>query len=340
MGNNGVHGDQATVQLPLGFIAALSDAGSVQQILNTTAQWLPSIVRAERASVALRTGDGAGLEVFAMGGNEAIAVGAVLPIEGSLVGRVFRERRTINFTDHSGSDAPDAKMLVQAGLMTCLDAPLLSAGECFGTVNLGHSEIGFFDVEAERVLTSLGWLLGSSIRIHRQAMKMEELANTDPLTGILNRRAFNRAGGKAWREYVDRKRDFAVVLLDLDDFKSINDNNGHGVGDAVLCSVATNLRQTVRGSDVVARVGGEEFAIILPDVSPEAGRSWAEQLRNRIERSMVPTDDSHVRYTASIGVSISDSCDRSFESVFARADRALYGAKEKGRNQVILANGC
>ena len=340
MNNAATSGDSSNglVSLPAGFVAALGEAGSVAEILDTTASWLPSVVRAERASITLVTDDGRGLEVFAMGGNQAIAVGAVIPIVGSMAGRVFQERRTINWTDLEGSEAPDARMLVDAGLLTCVNAPLLSAGECFGTVNLGHAEPGFFGPDAELTLSSLGWLLGSSIRVHRQVADMEVLANTDPLTGLLNRRAFNRAGADAWDAFVGRTQAFALALLDLDNFKSINDLNGHSAGDAVLCSVASNLQQAVRASDVVARIGGEEFAIVLSGVTLETGRSWAESLRNRIATCIVSTDDDPIRYTASIGVAVAQPRDASFEAVYGRADRALYQAKRQGRNKVVLAN--
>lgn len=325
------------VSLPAAFITDLGAAGSVEEILDTVATWLPSIVRADRASVALATPNGDGLEVFAMGGSHAIALGSLLPIEGTLLGRVFRERRLIHFRDHTDSPAADARLLVEAGLRSCMNAPLLSAGECFGTLNLAHAEPDHFDPEAERLLSALGWLLGSSIRVHRQMAAMEVLANTDPLTEVMNRRAFGRAGSGVWERFARHNQPFTLLLLDLDNFKAINDRHGYGAGDAVLRSVSGDLRQSIRASDVVARIGGEEFAVILSGVTPESGRSWAESLRKRIASCTVSTDSDPIRYTTSIGMAVARRGDKSFEAVYGRADRALYTAKAEGRDRVVLA---
>ena len=149
--------------------------------------------------------------MFAIGGNQAIAVGAVVPVEGTLIGQVFRERRMINVGDHTDSPAADARMLTEAGLRTCLDAPLLSAGECFGTLNLAHAEPHHFGPDVERLLSAFGWLVGSSIRVHRQIAATEELANIDPLTAVLNRRAFGEAGGGVWERFARHTQPFSPV---------------------------------------------------------------------------------------------------------------------------------
>ncbi len=330
--------DEKYVRFPAAFIEALGEAGSVSEILDTTATWLPSVVDAERASVTLIDEARKSLEVFAMGGNQAIAVGAVLPVEGSMVGQVYQEHRVIDFADLSKhQNTPDAKMLVASGLNSCMNGPLLSAGECFGTVNLAHPDKGFFGPETASVLGALGWLLGSSIRVHRQVEAMRLLAVTDALTGLLNRRAFIDAGNEVWDRFTAEGSAFAVALLDLDSFKAINDLYGHGAGDAVLSAVAGQLRSAVRGDDVAARVGGEEFAIVMPGASSARADALAESLRARISDSDVVTEEGTIRYTVSIGVAASLPGDQSFESVYARADRALYDAKRGGRNQVVVA---
>ncbi len=164
----------ASIQLPTWFIAELTEAASVTEVLDTVARCLPEVVHADRASVALVTRDGTGLEVFAMGGIDTVELGAVLPVEGSLLGQVFRDRRTINFPDISDAAAPDARRLVELGLRSVVNAPLISAGECFGTINLGHYEAGFFGPDTEVVLDSLGRLVGASLRLQKQVERLEE----------------------------------------------------------------------------------------------------------------------------------------------------------------------
>jgi two-component system cell cycle response regulator len=166
------------------------------------------------------------------------------------------------------------------------------------------------------------------------------MALTDPLTGLYNRRYalphLARIAGHAQTT----GRSFAVMLMDLDRFKSVNDTHGHAGGDAVLIEVAERFRTNLRAVDLVARIGGEEFLVALPDTSLAAARSTAERLRRVIEERPVrlPQGGStHV--TMSIGLAMcetGDGPDR-IDSLIARADNALMAAKAEGRNQVTVA---
>lgn len=165
--------------------------------------------------------------------------------------------------------------------------------------------------------------------------KLAEQADTDPLTGIANRRRFEKF---ATTELNRLKRQengvFCILMLDVDHFKEINDNAGHDVGDLVLQSLAELLKNSVRNIDLVARTGGEEFIIVLPDTDCEGARSVAAKLRELIEQMDVPGwTDIHAPITASIGLAEATK-DQTLQEIVKRADANVYKAKANGRNRI------
>jgi diguanylate cyclase (GGDEF)-like protein len=168
--------------------------------------------------------------------------------------------------------------------------------------------------------------------------RLREQSNTDYLTGLPNRRAFFNA---MEREVASARRHgygLVVLLLDIDNFKRLNDSHGHAVGDLVLTEVAQTLRRAVRMGDLVARCGGEEFVIVLSHSDRERGLQFAARVRQAIESTTVTCDGGlTLVVTASIGVADSESCGLDIEGLLARADAAMYEAKQSGRNQVVAA---
>lgn len=159
------------------------------------------------------------------------------------------------------------------------------------------------------------------------------MAVTDPLTGVNNR----RYATEKLAQIADGEAPFAVLMLDLDHFKMINDQHGHGVGDQLLASIAKALRRNLRVGDLLARIGGEEFLIALPGADPRRATRTAERLRGVIDRLRIlaPQTGLSVKVTASIGLAHSGKMrDRSVEALMETADQALYQAKMDGRNMV------
>ncbi|HYI37859.1 MAG TPA: diguanylate cyclase [Thermoleophilaceae bacterium] len=167
--------------------------------------------------------------------------------------------------------------------------------------------------------------------------RLRELANHDPVTDLLNRRRFEdelvRQVGRC-RRYGETA---CLLILDVDDFKGVNDALGHRMGDAALRRVATILKERLRVTDVVARVGGDEFAALLTGVGADDASGLAEQVRAAIEAAKVESGDQSVGVTASIGLKTLDSRIRDEDSAFVAADRAMYEAKAEGRNRVKVA---
>ncbi len=157
-------------------------------------------------------------------------------------------------------------------------------------------------------------------------------ASTDALTGLANRRSFFEIATREWQEVQRHHQSLAVLMIDIDHFKRLNDEYGHARGDAVLKRVATQMLFQLRSNDFAARIGGEEFAILLPHETPESARIVAERLREAIAHYK---DD--IPCTVSIGVAVSGKSVNDFLHLLKRADTVLYQAKQSGRNCVCVA---
>ena len=166
--------------------------------------------------------------------------------------------------------------------------------------------------------------------------ELHRLATTDALTGLLNRRAFLDRLGSDIARSLRYGRPLTLAMVDLDHFKRINDRFGHGVGDEVLVAFAGVCRTALRDADVVGRLGGEEFAVLLPETAIRRAASTAERLREAVEALRIPADGGPVAPTASIGLAMLGPGDDA-SRLMARADHALYAAKEQGRNRVVSA---
>ena len=166
--------------------------------------------------------------------------------------------------------------------------------------------------------------------LHQKIGKLRQDVQTDPLTGLRNRRGMDEALG-VWQA---AQHPFAAVALDIDCFKRVNDTHGHAVGDQVLQRLAELMRENARGGDVLCRVGGEEFLILLPGASLEVAEQVAERLRERLEQTDIP----HVGHvTVSLGVAHWPQHGSAIADVLQAADAALYEAKRTGRNRVVVA---
>jgi diguanylate cyclase (GGDEF)-like protein len=180
-------------------------------------------------------------------------------------------------------------------------------------------------------------IVGLLFEIDQLEIKMHKLAMTDELTGLRNRHALFLLAEQRL-DYAKRyQRIVSLLLIDVDYFKQINDKHGHLAGDEVLRHLAKLVKGFIRKSDIIGRLGGDEFLIMLPETDKQNALIYAEKLRRRIQQKTVAFNDSSIGMTVSIGVSTfeSDADINRIEDLLHQADTALYQAKRKGRNQIV-----
>ncbi|MFK4809257.1 PleD family two-component system response regulator [Devosia neptuniae] len=184
----------------------------------------------------------------------------------------------------------------------------------------------------------------TQIRRQRYATELRHSVNqtmamavTDDMTGLYNRRYFERHLGVMLSKAQSQGRDMALMILDVDHFKAVNDTYGHDIGDSVLKEFANRLKRNVRGVDLACRFGGEEFVVLMPDTDVRQAESIAERVRQSVaERSFEAGAGRMIGVTVSVGVTLNESLSDTPETLIKRADVALYRAKREGRNRVVF----
>ncbi len=178
------------------------------------------------------------------------------------------------------------------------------------------------------------WFIGLLLRINSIEQEMRNLATYDVLTGVYNRSTFFNIANTLLNLMKREKLDLTILFIDIDHFKNINDSYGHDIGDAVLKEFGSYLIKKIRNSDVVGRIGGEEFLIVLPKTNSTNGQKIAETIRQGlIDNEMAYTGNSSIRITISIGISSFNAMNESnIDQLVKNADSALYEAKRNGRN--------
>ena len=272
-----------------------------------------------------------------------------------LCARATLSDETFKITDAAAVPTLRTDPLVRAGIVRSFaGAPVHAApGHRIGTLCVLGAAPGSFDRSDLSQLTVLADLLSDTsalraragqavldlIAAERRARRYYDLAMTDGLTGALNRRAFVNVARREVARSARHRSPLSVIALDLDHFKSVNDEHGHAAGDAVLQRLCAAIEATVRDEDVLGRLGGEEFALLLPETAlPQAAR-LADRLRRVIAALRFEADGETESFTvtASLGVAQLRAGEACLENTLLRADRALYAAKCGGRDRVAEA---
>jgi len=167
--------------------------------------------------------------------------------------------------------------------------------------------------------------------------RLEVLASTDALTGLPNRQAIMNRAEKEFARARQTQLPLSIVMIDVDHFKAINDQHGHAAGDHVLKEVGAICQDVLRGSDVIGRIGGEEFVLLLPGAPQASAEQVAERMRARLAGTQINLHEKAFTVTASFGVATLSDDDNTLQEILDRADEAMYHAKHGGRNQVQTA---
>jgi diguanylate cyclase (GGDEF)-like protein len=269
------------------------------------------------------------LPAFAEGNNERIALGAVVVAAYTFfIAYELRRERRKSLQSH-----------IASVLVPCVHAAifLMPLGmQAFLPAAYAASWLNVFTLESLLYAVGTAFIVllmvkDNDVDLYRSA------ASTDPLTGLLNRRAFLESALRLCARQGERGQPVTMLMLDLDHFKSINDRFGHAIGDEVLRVFANVARSNMRGSDLVGRLGGEEFAVIVAEPMEFAGRI-GERLRASFETAGIQIGDHAIGATVSIGAAASHEPVTDIAALIARADAALYRAKHAGRNRLHAAD--
>ncbi len=218
-------------------------------------------------------------------------------------------------------------------------APVVYRNVLLGMVIIGdkfnHKPFSGWELKLFSLLTNFMAVALSNAKIYTH---LERVSLTDPLTGLFNRRYFENYLHKELARAERFNRPFSLVMMDIDNFKNFNDQLGHPAGDSLLKSIADIMAETARTSDIITRYGGEEFCIILPEITPDGAKIFSERLRHIIHAH--PFENRNVqpegRITISMGTASYPKNAQRVEDLIKKADTALYHAKRKGKNRVVV----
>lgn len=313
----------------------------------TEAQVLDAVVSAARAVVAcdlvVVAGWGAGVHrVRRVDGDAPESLQrSVFDDNAGIASAAVRSRQALPY---KGQFDPEAQYvftreLPLEGMRSVLCVPLVVRDEVIGTLTLAARRRGAFGGGARPLLGVLAANAAVALANAAAVRHLEEMATTDPMTGHLNKRALEGEFERRLRAATRFRRPLAVIVLDIDRFKSVNDTYGHAVGDVVIKGLGAVLSRCRRETDAVARFGGEEFVVVCEETDAAGATLLAERIREDLARQVFHTEKGALRVTCSLGVAAfpQDATERG--ALFEKADAALYTAKQSGRNQTRAAGG-
>lgn len=320
---------------------AISDVASsleIEALLQKLAWHAGILVRAELAALVVLDPETGEIQHFKSNIPPEVFPVKTMPAGRGLLGVILEEGVSLHVEDAATDPRFGGLPPGHPPIRNLLGVPLLLRNKLVGELLVANKEGGGpFTLADESLLTALAFQSASSLENARLYARTLELAASDGLTGLANRRAFQ----ERLEEEVDRseryQHSFTLMILDIDHFKKVNDTYGHTAGDVVLRGLAGLLKAAVRTVDFVVRYGGEEFVILLPETGGTHGREVAERIRKQTARTSVTLPDGkEISFTVSLGVACYPACGRKASDLVERADQALYIAKQSGRDRVCL----
>ncbi|HEX7556703.1 MAG TPA: sensor domain-containing diguanylate cyclase, partial [Leptolinea sp.] len=233
------------------------------------------------------------------------------------------------------ADTRTVDYFLNPNVLSYMGAPIKVKDEVIGFLNLDSDKVNAFDSEEEcDRLNAFADLAGIAIDNARMYQKMTESAVIDSLTGINNRRNLLQIAEREFERSLRYDTPISIIMLDIDNFKLINDTCGHQAGDVVLSNVGKALLTFIRKIDTAGRYGGDEFCIVLPETDLQEAKAAAKRLLNEFHKIKVPSISYQEYLQSSLGVACRDENTYTLEDLLAKSDKAMYQAKKRGRNRV------
>lgn len=315
------------------LLTTLDPDALLGRILDSAISAIPAAVKGMIHLIAQDTGQ---LEMRASIGYTDPRIRRIkVPGSAGYVAKAVRERTALLFRDIQSDPALySGKFLDKHVVHAAIVAPLILKSQVLGALSLESEQVGAFNQSDLRLLASFAATATAAIHNARLHAEVQKMAITDELTGLYNRRGFYELGQREVERARRFKRPLAAVMMDLDHFKYVNDAYGHAIGDQVLKGVAERCLRTLRRIDILGRMGGDEFTILLPETNMYTARGVAERLRRKIVETPIDTEKAPVSISASLGVARATAATPDLDVLISRADAAMYTAKDGGRNRV------
>jgi len=316
--------------------AAVAETLRADEAVDRILEQLAKVVPYDTASVQLLEGD----ELRIVGGrgweDPSLVVGIRFRIPGNNPNTVvIREGKPYFLPDAASAYPIFHELQHSRHINSWLGVPLKVHSRIVGLLSIDSAQLNHFTADYIQLAVAFADQVAIALENTRLFEEVQNLALTDALTGLYNRRGLFELGRIEFARAHRTLRPFSAMMIDIDHFKRINDTHGHPVGDQVLRELARRCRAGVRDVDFVGRYGGEELVILLPETELEACRQVAERLRSAIaNQPMRVREDLELQVTASLGVALKNEATESLESLIECADQAMYAAKRKGRNRV------
>ncbi|HEX8029666.1 MAG TPA: diguanylate cyclase, partial [Vicinamibacterales bacterium] len=319
---------------------AINAKADIDVLCKNIVEHVASMFAADRVSLALFDAHGQTLRIRAATGFPLSVVSDLKIAPGeSVIGSVYTKQKALTVADVRTvalTHAHRNRYRTSSFVVT----PLIHAGRCLGVLSVTDKrDRETFDQAERAAISSVGALAAAALagaQAEIEIKRLEHVASVDALTGLLNRGYLDRRLQQEVARSQREGAELAVLIADIDDFKTINDSRGHGVGDAVLKGVGDIIRSAVRVFDVCARYGGDEFAVLMPNTDRASALACAERIRVRTAKYLA---DHHATgaspVTISIGVAVAQPLDNPM-TLIQRADQAMYEAKNNGKDRVLV----
>ncbi len=310
-----------------------------QLILNRSTE----IVKAEQASLMILDESSKELSVKACKGmSENVIRNLHIQIGDGIAGKVFQTGEPLLVEDIEKDHRVQQRKKMKYKTKSFISVPLIMKDRAIGVLNISDKITGEIfnedDLKIVKIFASQVSIALERTQLYQRSKEMEQVLITDHLTNLLNRRYFFERTTEELARAQRHSYPLSLMMIDVDDFKWYNDQNGHLAGDEALRSVAAVIRETVRNIDFVARYGGEEFTVVLPQTSKREAIVIGQRIRNEVEKFYFPYEENQPlgNFTISVGLATYPEDARNIKSLIDAADKALYRSKASGKNCLNL----
>ncbi len=300
------------------------------------------IVKAEQASLMILDEATQELTIKACKGMPENILKNIRVSPEGVAGKVIREGKPLLVEDIEKDSRTRQKKRMRYRTKSFVSIPLVLNDRSIGVINISDKVTGEIfnqdDLKVLKIFASQAVIALERTQLYERSKEMEQVLITDHLTGLLNRRYFFERTTEEIARAQRHSHPLSLMMIDVDDFKWYNDQNGHLAGDDALRNVTAVIRDTVRNIDFVARYGGEEFTVVLPQTFKEEAMIIGERLRKEVESFYFPYEENQPlgNFTISIGLATYPEDARNLKGLIDAADKALYGAKDIGKNQLRI----